>query len=53
MARLRFLWGIRHLRWLWLRWRWGVWWEQVGRHLGCWPNPADWEYLDAVWRGEA
>lgn len=52
MAVLR-LWGVRHLRYFWLRLRFALWWANVGHMLGACPNPSDLEYLDAVWRGEA
>jgi hypothetical protein len=48
------LWGIRHVRWLWLHYRvhmWAAQWGQMGIGLG-YPNEADTRALDAIWRGE-
>jgi len=48
------LWGIRHVRWLWLRWRleqWAFQCAMMGLGLGH-PNKSDLDYCDAVWRGE-
>ena len=47
------LWGIRHVRWLWLNWqvhRWARQWGSVGVGLGA-PNESDLRVLDAIWRG--
>jgi hypothetical protein len=45
------LWGVRHVRYWWLRARL-LWWfahyEGPGWHI----NSSDWAYLDAVWRGD-
>lgn len=49
------LWGIRHVRWLWKAvrvWHWAAAWGRAGIGMGV-PNPADLQYLDLVWRGEA
>lgn len=53
MVFLSRLWGVRHLRYVWLRFRFELWWARVGHMFGAFPNPADLEFLDAVWRGEA
>lgn len=45
--------GIRHLRWLWLAWQLARWWEAEGRYYWLCINPADHDYLDAVWKGDA
>lgn len=55
MSGLKCLWGIRHVRCLWLSWqvhRWAAAWGRCGIGLGH-PNPADIEWLRAIWRGEA
>lgn len=46
------LWGIRHVRWFWLNFRFNLWWVRTGCLLGAFPNPNDIAFLDAVWRGE-
>lgn len=53
MVRVLRLWGVRHLRYAWLRFRFEMWWASIGHMLGAFPNMADIEFLDAVWRGEA
>ncbi len=50
-------WGIRHVRALWLSYRLHRWLRELHRATGgrigwAGPNPADVEYLGAVWRGE-
>ena len=48
-------WGIRHLRYWWLRWRvyrWAGMMYECGLGLGC-PNPADLRHLGDIWRGLA
>jgi len=48
-------WGLRHLRYWWLRrrvYRWAALWGEYGLGLG-YPNPADLRYLEDVWRGRA
>ena len=48
------LWGVRHIRWLWLGWRVHVWawrWAEMGVGLG-YPNESDLKTIDAIWRGE-
>jgi hypothetical protein len=43
-------WGIRHLRYFYLKARLWWWWshyEGPGWHV----NSSDWDYLDRVWRG--
>lgn len=52
MAIIRRLWGIRHIRWVILSWMYWRWWDEIGHNLGAIPNPADMDYLDAVWRGD-
>jgi hypothetical protein len=45
---------IRHIRWLFYRWRLNVHaqkWGQAGIGLGI-PNSSDEEYLLGIWRGE-
>lgn len=44
---------IRHVRWFYLSWSFGHWWDKVGRHLGCFPNEADMKFLDDVWEGKS
>lgn len=46
------LWGIRHIRYWWLKQQLLCWWDQY-EGPGWLINPADWDYLDRVWRGEA
>jgi hypothetical protein len=49
------LWGIRHLRYYWLRmriWQWARWWGEHGIGLGF-PNEADLRQLDRIWEGKA
>lgn len=49
------LWGIRHIRYVWLRYqvyRWAWLWGQHGIGLG-WPNAADLRELDRIWQGRA
>lgn len=46
------LWGIRHIRYLFLNYRmhrWYAMWAQLG-YFG--PNQSDLDYLTGVWRGE-
>ena len=46
---------IRHIRWLILNHRahqWARHWGKLGVGLGT-PNPADLEYLKAIWEGHA
>lgn len=48
------LWGIRHIRCLWLGWRvhrWARMWGECGIGPGV-PNESDLRVLDAIWRGE-
>ncbi|SCW61756.1 hypothetical protein SAMN02927924_01693 [Sphingobium faniae] len=54
MMAIKRLWGVRHLRFFFLRW-------QVFRHARAWgrmgiglgyPNPSDIEQLGMIWRGE-
>jgi hypothetical protein len=45
------LWGIRHVRYLYLKARLLMWFDAY-EGPGCVINPSDWAYLDAVWRGE-
>jgi hypothetical protein len=48
------LWGIRHVRWLWLFWRVHSFARQcasIGLGLGH-PNESDLRVLDAIWRGD-
>jgi hypothetical protein len=48
------LFGIRHIRYLYARWRLYRWVDEcaaMGLGLGE-PNPSDLAYLDAIWRGE-
>lgn len=44
---------IRHIRYLYLRWRFTQWWIAVGQHLGAYPNERDLDYLEDVWNGRA
>lgn len=53
MARLARLWGIRHVRWVVLSMSFWDWWDTYGCHYGAVPNPADLQYLEDVWKGEA
>jgi len=49
------LWGIRHVRYWWLRrqvYLWAEAWAWWGIGLGI-PNPADLAHLERIWRGEA
>lgn len=49
------LWGVRHIRFVFLSWRihrWARAWARGGIGLGH-PNPADLDWLEAIWRGEA
>jgi hypothetical protein len=46
------LWGIRHIRYWWLRHKFALWWATVGCHLGAVPNQADLDYLEGVWKGD-
>ncbi len=53
MIAINRLWGIRHMRWLWLSWRVHRFAQQcaeLGLGMG-YPNASDLNYLDAVWRG--
>lgn len=55
MARLKKLWGIRHMRWAWRRYQvhaHAARWASIGIGLGA-PNAYDLEVLDQIWRGEA
>jgi hypothetical protein len=48
------VWGVRHVRWMWLHYRvhrWARIWGSVGIGLGS-PNESDLRVLDAIWRGE-
>lgn len=45
------LWGIRHVRYFWLRTKMLLWFAYY-EGPGCFINPSDWAYLDSVWRGE-
>jgi hypothetical protein len=48
------LWGIRHVRWLWLNyrvWKWANDCAKMGLGLG-YPNDSDLKVLDAIWAGE-
>jgi hypothetical protein len=48
------LWGIRHIRWLWLSYcvhSWAAKWGAMGIGLGF-PNEADMKALEKVRRGE-
>ena len=47
------LWGIRHVRYLWLSFQLARWlsvWYRAGAALHA--SDADLAYLDAVWKGE-
>lgn len=44
---------IRHIRWLWLSYRFERWWSEVGHLLGAVRNPSDLKFLDDVWSGRA
>lgn len=46
------LWGIRHIRYFWHRTRFNIWWYDVGRHLGMFPNERDITYLEDIWKGK-
>jgi hypothetical protein len=49
-------WGVRHVRYWWLRRQLIRWFEDYGGRahgIGMFINPRDWEYLAAVWRGDA
>jgi hypothetical protein len=43
---------VRHIRYMYLCWRYTMWWISVGRHLGLFMNPSDEDYLQKVWIGE-
>jgi len=43
---------IRHLRWYWHARKFYRWWYGLGWHLWVFPNPADLEFLDDVWKGK-
>ena len=45
------LWGVRHVRWLYLSIEFALWWQQMGQYFIA-PNENDIHYLDAVWKGE-
>jgi hypothetical protein len=48
------LWGIRHVRWLYLTWRvhrFAAMCGSFGLGLG-YPNESDLRRLDMIWRGE-
>jgi len=48
------LWGIRHIRWLYMSYqvhKWARECSMLGLGLG-YPNDSDLRVLDAVWRGE-
>ena len=48
------VWGIRHVRWLWHSYRChrhAAFWAAMGIGFGF-PNQADLDTLDAIWRGE-
>ena len=47
------VWGVRHVRWAWLSWRFWSWWNAIGHYMGAFPSPADLAYLTSVWRGDA
>jgi hypothetical protein len=44
------LWGIRHLRYAYLKCRLLLWWGTY-TGPGLFINDADWDYLEAVWNG--
>jgi hypothetical protein len=44
--------GIRHIRYFFLKRELGRWFNSY-RGPGCFINPNDWAYLNAVWKGEA
>lgn len=49
------LWGVRHVRWLWLSYRVHSFAQQcasVGLGLGF-PNDSDLRVLDMIWKGKA
>ncbi|WP_305652399.1 hypothetical protein [Methylocystis sp.] len=50
--RFKRLWGVRHVRAVYLAWKFEKWWDECGRYLGAVPNPSDAEYIGKVWRGE-
>ena len=54
MNRVLKLYGVRHLRWLYLSYRvhqFASLCGSVGLGLG-YPNKSDLDFLDAIWRGE-
>jgi hypothetical protein len=51
---MRRCWGIRHVRYVYLRWRvcsWAAMWGEYGIGLGF-PNEHDLRVLDAIWEGK-
>lgn len=44
---------IRHARWLYWHIRFTTWWNDYGHVLGAFPNPADLEHMEKIWKGEA
>ncbi len=49
------LWGIRHIRFFYLKWRviqFAHAWGRLGIGLGF-PNQKDIDHLERIWRGEA
>lgn len=49
---MRTLWGIRHIRYVYVHWRLHRWWVSLGCPEWLVRHPADEDYLDAIWRGE-
>ena len=51
MITIKRMWGIRHVRYFYLKWRVLVWaerWGRMGIGLGC-PNPSDIEHLERIY----
>jgi hypothetical protein len=47
------LWGIRHVRWVYLKWKLYCWVAQCASiGIGFHANRSDLDYLDAIWKGE-
>lgn len=50
--RLKRIWGIRHVRFLYHAWLFRR-WTRLWSDLGYVANRADLDYLDAIWKGDA
>jgi hypothetical protein len=46
------LFGIRHIRYIYLRIKLLYWWRNYGQNNWLFISDNDWDYLDRVWCGE-